>query len=151
MVLHETVDLTQSNSQFNRFRFKDAEGTTRITFFPQAPGPIQPNDPPFASQLDYQGSEGKFTFRGNEIDKRASRLGREVTVTLQSNAADAGLIEFTLVFPPLNFGDEKELLFQTIAIKSRGLGFVPANLVGALLTYESLDLEAIADSIVIAF
>jgi hypothetical protein len=151
MMLDKTVDMTRANPRFNRFRFKDTEGTTRITFFPQAPGPMQPNDPPFASQLDYQGPEGKFTFRGNEIDKRASRLGREVTVTLQSNAADAGLIEFTLVFPPLDFGDEKELLFQTIAIKSRGLGFVPADLVGALLTYEVLELEAIADSIVIAY
>lgn len=151
MTQQEMTDMTQANAKFNRFRFKDANGTTSIVFLPQAPGPVQPNDPPRASQLEYQGPEGKFTFRGNEITKEASRLGRLVTVTVQSNAADAGQIDFTLVFPPLNFGDEKLLKFKTIAVKSRGLGFVPANQSGAQLTYEVLNLEGVADSIIIAF
>jgi hypothetical protein len=150
MIQSETMNIAQSNPSFNRFRFKDACGTTQIVFLTQAPGPVQPDDPLGASQLEYEGPEGQFTFRGNEITKEASRLGRLVTVTLRSNAADAGQLDLTLVFPPLKFGDEKQLRFQTIAINSQGPGFVPADQTGALLTYEVLNLEGIADSIIIA-
>jgi hypothetical protein len=151
MMLNKTVDMTQANPQVNRFRFKDADGTTHITFFPKAPEPIQPNDPPNASQLEYQGPEGQFTFRGNEIDKEASRLGRLVTVTLESGAADAPPLDITLVFPPLNLGDEAQLEFETIAVKAKGRGFVPADLSGALLTYEVLNLVGVAEPVVVAF
>jgi hypothetical protein len=151
MMSQKTVETTQAQSRFNRFRFRDVERTTRIVFLPQAPGPVQADDPLNASQLEYEGPEGKFTFRGNEIRKDASPLGRLVSVTLQSNAADAGLITLTLILPPLKIGDEEQLRFETIAIKSFGFGLVPADQGGAQLSYEVLTLRGVADSIVIAF
>jgi hypothetical protein len=149
MMQSKTVE--PADRQVNRFTFKDIDGTTQIVFLTQAPGPVQPNDPPNASQLEYQGPEGQFTFRGNEIDKAASRLGRLVTVTLESGAADAPPLDITLVFPPLNLGDEAQLEFETIAVKSRGRGFVPVDLSGALLTYEVLNLVGVAEPVVVAF
>lgn len=138
------VDLTSTRPQPNRFTFIDRRSNTRILFFPKAPGPAQPDDPTNASQLEYQGPEGQFRFRGNQIEKQASPLGRLVTVTLQPNA-DAGQLNLTLVFPSVNLGEVRQQSFMTLAIKTRSRGRLVVNpQPGAELVYQVLFLQGIA-------
>ncbi|MBN3905886.1 MAG: hypothetical protein HWQ35_04660 [Nostoc sp. NMS1] len=138
------ADTTQLN-QANQYTFTDPIRTTQIVFFPQAPGPIRVDDPPGASQLTYQGPEGQFTFRGKEIKKQKSALGLLITVTLQPNF-DQGQLELTLVLPTVNLENGQKQNFDTVAIKTRGLGRV-INRAGSELTYLVLPLKGVGESV----
>ena len=46
--------------QANKFTFTDDNSTTQIVYYPDSPGPLSPGGP--GSEVDYQGSEGSFTF-----------------------------------------------------------------------------------------
>lgn len=147
----QRVNTTQRNLQPNRFTFTDREGSTQIAFFPQAPGPVQADDPPKASQLEYQGPEGQLTFRGNDIDKQASPLGQLITVILQPDA-DAGQLNLTLVLPPVNLTGTEQQDFPTIAIKTRSGGRFTTNpRPGAELAYEVLRLKGSAEAVFLPF
>ena len=138
------ADRTQLN-QANQYTFTDPIRTTQIVFFPQAPGPIRVDDPPGASQLTYQGPEGRFTFRGQTIRKQKSPLGLLITVTLEPNF-DQGQLELTLVLPSVNLENGQKQNFDTVAIKTRGLGRV-INRAGAELTYLVLPLKGVGESV----
>lgn len=144
MIQQQPVNTTQLNQQANRFTLTDSAGSTRIVFFPQAPdpGPVQPG-----SQLDYQGPEGQFSFRGDEINQQRSRLGLLITVTLEPDA-DAGQLELTLVLPPVNLAGEKGQEFETVAIKTRSQGHV-INPAGAGLFYRVLTLKGVAEGVIL--
>lgn len=142
--------MTQSTiptTQAKRFTLSDRDSKTKINFFPQSPGPVRPGKD---SQLNYQGPEGGFTFRGEEITQQQSRIGLLITVTLQSDAADAGEIALTLVLPPVNLAGKKAQELETIAIKTRSFGFV-VDRSGAQLKYEVLSLKGFAQAVILPF
>jgi hypothetical protein len=106
-----------------------------------------PQAPNFAApQLDYQGLEGKFSFRGDEISQQRTALGLLITVTLEPDA-DAGQLNLNLMLPSINFAGEKAQEFETIAIKTRSQGHVidPA---GAGLFYRVLMLTGVAQAVI---
>ncbi|MEJ6486804.1 hypothetical protein N0Y54_37050 [Nostoc punctiforme UO1] len=143
------AQVAQANrfNQANQYTFTDPIRTTQIVFFPQAPGPVRVDDPPGASQLTYQGPEGEFTFRGKAIRKQNSPLGLLITVTLKPNA-DQGQLQLTLVLPTVNLQNGQKQEFDTVAIKTRGLGFV-VNRAGAELTYLTLPFKGAAESVIL--
>jgi hypothetical protein len=144
MTSSDSIDVTSARPQPNRFTFIDRNSSTRIVFLPQVPDLAQTDDPTNASQLEYQGPEGQFTFQGDQIEKQASPLGRLITVTLQPDA-DAGELNLTLVLPPVNLGEVRQQGFTTLAIKTRSRGRWVANpQPGAELAYRVVSLQGIA-------
>jgi hypothetical protein len=131
--------------QPNRFTLEDADGTTKVVFFPRALGPLGLSDDPTESQLDYQGPEGNFVFRGPDIVRQENPLGSLITVTLIPNA-DAGGLSVALVLPTVVILGQTEVAFETIAIKIKERGRV-FNPLGATLSYEVLDLKGLAERI----
>jgi hypothetical protein len=139
MMSQESVNTTQVNPQPKRFILNDSATNTEIVFLPQAPSLDVP-------QLDYQGPEGKLTFRGDEINQQRTALGLLLTVTLEPDA-DAGQLNLNLVLPPVNFAGKKAQEFETIAIKTRSQGHV-INPEGAGLFYRVLTLKGFAQLII---
>jgi hypothetical protein len=140
-----TAWLDDRGGQPNRYTFSDCEGIKRIVFFPKALGPLGISESSSDAQLEYNGSEGQFVFRGNDISQEQTILGLLISVTLQPNA-DAGGLDFALVLPPVQLGGQVRQEFETIGIKihSRGRVIRPA---GAGLTYEVMKLKGIAEDI----
>lgn len=140
-----TAWLDDRSGQPNRYTFSDCEGVKRVIFFPEALGPLGISESPSDAQLEYNGSEGQFVFRGNDIGQEQTILGLLISVTLQPNA-DAGGLDFALVLPPVQLGGHARREFETVGIKihSRGRMIRPA---GAELTYEVIKLRGIAEDI----
>jgi hypothetical protein len=130
----------------NQFTLSDSEGRTNIIFSSER-SPSTPETQPHPAQLVYRGIEGVFTFTGNEITRQASRLGHLMTVILQENG-EVGILEFTLVLPPIHLAGQQERDFTTIGIKTKrqGLAVLP---VGAELTYEGFALRGVAEVVVV--
>lgn len=146
MTQTEPTTTKQPQPQANRFTLSNIleAGKTQIIFFPQAPGPAQAGK---SAQLNYQGPEGKFTFRGDDITQLQSRLGLLITVTLKPDL-DAGELALTLVLPPVNLAGQRQQEFETLAIKTRSLGFV-VDRSGAQLKYDVLKLQGIAEAAIL--
>ncbi|SCY11301.1 hypothetical protein SAMN05216420_102337 [Nitrosospira sp. Nl5] len=131
--------------QPNRFTLSGCDDSTHIVFFPQVFMPLGASETPPDSQLEYDGAEGHLVFRGNDISQEQSILGLIVSVILQPNA-DAGGLDFALILPPVNLGDEAQQEFETIGVKIRSRGRV-VDPAGAELTYEVLKLKGVAEDI----
>ena len=82
MMQHAVATPSLLQQQAKRFTLADGKGKTRTVYFPQAPvpGPVRPPEGP---QVEYDGPEGQFTFRGEDVTQLPSRLGLLITVTLQ--------------------------------------------------------------------
>ncbi len=98
------------NQQAERFTFTDDRSNTKIVFLPQI---LRGNRR--ITQLDYQGLEGKFTFRGDEIKLQQSNLGLLICITLKTNTETEG-VDFALVLPSVNLTTQKRQDFETVAI-----------------------------------
>lgn len=135
----------QRDRQPNRYIFSDCEGVKRIIFFPRALSPLGISESQSNAQLEYNGSEGQFVFRGDDISQEQTILGLIISVTLQPNA-DAGGLDFALVLPPIQLGGHGRQEFETMGIKihNRGRVIRPA---GAELTYEVMKLNGLAEDI----
>lgn len=135
----------QRDRQPNRYTFSDCEGVKRVIFFPRTLGPLGISESSSDAQLEYNGLEGQFVFRGNDISQEQTILGSLISVTLQPNA-DAGGLDFTLVLPPVQLGGHARQEFETVGVKihSRGRVIRPA---GAELTYEVMKLNGLAEDI----
>lgn len=140
-----TAWLDDRDRQPNRYTFSDCEGVKRIIFFPRALGPLGIGESSADAQLEYNGSEGQFVFRGDDISQKQTILGSLISVTLQPNA-DAGGLDFALVLPPVQLGGPARQEFETVGIKihSRGRVIRP---IGAELTYEVIKLNGVAEDI----
>jgi hypothetical protein len=68
-------------------------------------------------------------------------------VILQENG-EVGILEFTLVLPPIHLAGQQERDFTTIGIKTKrqGLAVLP---VGAELTYEGFALRGVAEVVIV--
>jgi hypothetical protein len=142
MIQQKSGSTVQLSRPANQFTFTDSTNSTRIVFFPRTATSRSLGE----AQLDYEGSEGKLTFIGSEIDQQQSHLGLLITVTLQPDAG-AGQLDFTLVLPSVKLGDRELQNFEAVAIKSHSRGHV-INRVGAELTYKVMNLAAVAKYVI---
>lgn len=131
--------------QPNRYTFSDGEGVKRVIFFPRALGPLGSDTSAAGAQLEYNGSEGQLTFRGEDVGQEQTVLGTLISVVLRPSA-DAGGLDFALVLPPVNLGGEARQKFETMGIIIHGRARM-MNPAGAELTYEVLQLTGIAEDI----
>jgi len=139
------ADPDQPDRQPNRFTFSDCDARTRIVFFPKVFMPLGASETPADSQLEYQGAEGQFVFRGDEIGQEQTVLGLIISVILKPNA-DAGGLDFALILPPVHLGGEAHQNFETVGIKIKSRGRV-IKPVGVELSYETLTLKGVAEDI----
>lgn len=141
------LDVTRPDRQPNRFILGDYDGATRIEYYPRALDSLGEEEVEAAAdaRFEYQGPEGHFVFRGEEIGQEQNILGLLVSVVLQPNA-DAGGLDFALLLPPVHLRGEARQAFQTIGIKIRSRGRV-INPSGAELAYEVVNLEGVAEDI----
>ena len=130
----------------SRFTFVDQDGVKRVVFFPQASGPLGAKEKPQEASLEYTGPEGHFVFRGAQITQQQTVAGTLVSVNFRSGAADEPSMDFALVLPPVELGEELRQNFKTMGILIHGRGFVVDH-TGAQLTYETVNLEGIAEYI----
>jgi hypothetical protein len=130
----------------SRFTFVDQEGVKRIVFFPQAWGPLGAKEKPQEASLEYTGPEGHFVFRGAQITQQQTVVGVLVSVNFRSGAADEPSLDFALVLPPVELGEELRQAFKTMGILIKGRSFAVDH-TGAQLTYETVNLEGIAEYI----
>ncbi|ABB74721.1 hypothetical protein SAMN05216403_107106 [Nitrosospira multiformis ATCC 25196] len=140
-----------SNSQHpkrnpSRFTFVDQESVKRVVFFPQASGPLGAKEKPQEASLEYTGPEGHFVFRGSQITQQQTVAGTLVSVNFRSGAADEPSMDFALILPPVELGEELRQNFKTMGILIHSRGFVVDH-PGAQLTYEAVNLEGIAEYI----
>jgi hypothetical protein len=120
---------------------------TQITYFPEAPGPLQPGQE--GGRLEYHGSEGNRTFNGQEVSLQESPLGTLVTVTLRFNA-DAGGLTATVVVPQV-FGvtGQNSVEFDTVLVKAASRGFTARP--GPQFAYTVLHLKGAAKDVILPF
>lgn len=127
----------------NFFTFSNHDGSVRISYYPQAPGPIiqgQGSGP----RLEYQGPEGSFVYpdagpgRENIQAQEGGALGPQITVELVPTI-DARSVTLTLLLPPVNLAGHEQVGFHTLAIKTTSYGMLPRE--GARLTYEAIHLR----------
>jgi hypothetical protein len=145
-----TTAPAQQTRSANRFTLNDATSTIKITFYPQAPGPLTANEPHGGPLLVLQDGKETRDFKGDAISiNRATTLGELITVTLRPDA-DAGAIYLTLILPTVNLlqGSKKEH-FKTIAIRTTTQPHVIA-LHGPDRTYQTIDLNGLAESVILA-
>jgi len=148
---HSERDPNLGNSEHpgrnpSRFTFVDQEGVKRVVFFPQALGPLGAKEKPQETSLEYTGPEGHFVFRGAQITQQQTVMGTLISVNFRSGAADEPSLDFALVLPPVELGEELRQAFKTMGILIHGRGFVVDH-TGAQLTYETVTLEGIAEYI----
>jgi hypothetical protein len=97
-------------------------------------------------QLSYHGPEGDFSFSGDEIDSQATKLGTEVTVTLDS-VPDLHTITLTLLLPSFKLDADGESEFETLAIKTTNHTTIAGPPVGPGQSYEAIRLHGVAKSV----
>ena len=97
-------------------------------------------------QLSYRGPEGDFDFSGDEIDTQATKLGTEVTVTLES-VPDLHTITITLLLPSFTLDADGESEFETLAIKTTNHTTIAGPPVGPAQSYEAIALHGVAKSV----
>ncbi len=133
---------TNQNYQADRFTFTDTQSEAiRIVFLPQTLRYHRK-----IPQLDYQGAEGQFTFRGGEVKQQHSNLGLLISVTLKTNKDSDGL-DFALILPSVNLGDRQKQDFETIAIATTRKQKIVANRTGTEFIYKILTLKGCAEKL----
>jgi hypothetical protein len=126
----------------NKFSFTTDDQSTQAVFYPSF-GPIVL--PGGSARLEYNGDEGNRIFAGDEIRVQDSPLGKLISVIVQLNP-DAGVVTFTLMLPPITgVTPDVPQTFDTIAVKSRAVGFMVQP--GAQLSYSVLCMHGTAESV----
>ena len=113
----------------------DAQLTLRMT------------DDPDERELSFRYGENDRRFEGSEIRLEPSELGELLHVGLQ-DAPDDILVKLTLLLPPLNLPETREVDVETVAIISthRQSAFTPQLPEGQLTSYRTLPLAGFAHS-----
>jgi hypothetical protein len=131
----------------NAFLFTSHSGKTKITYYPDAPGPLIRGLTPGAL-FEYAGPEGNFSFRSTQITRQDTPAGQLLSVVLKPQF-DAGSLTYSVFLPKVNLGagiDEQS--FTTYGVKAHHAGtFVGA---GAQITYETERLSGDAKALLMA-
>ncbi|PSB34150.1 hypothetical protein [Chlorogloea sp. CCALA 695] len=131
---------TTQNQQADRFTLTDACSGIRIIFLPQM---LRGNRG--IPQLDYKGSEGQFTFRGDEVKQQQSNLGLLISIALKTNVGEE--LDFALVLPSVNLAGQKKQDFETVAIATTKSRKVDANQAGIQFNCQVLTLKGYAENL----
>jgi len=116
----------------NAFVLVGRSGTMRITYYPDAPGPLVEGLTPGAL-LEYLGPEGSLTFRSAQISRQDTPSGQLLSVVLKPQL-DVGSIAFSLFLPPVTVDVSGQQAFTTCGVKTRHSGFALSS--GAQINYE---------------
>ena len=116
----------------NAFDFVSYSGKTKITYYPDAPGPLVQGLTPGAL-LEYAGPEGTLSFRSAQITRQDTPSGQLLSVVLKPQF-DAGSVAFSLFLPPVEVGPSATEAFTTYGVKSTHVGLIRSA--GAQITYE---------------
>ncbi|HZI03573.1 MAG TPA: hypothetical protein VEZ71_06095 [Archangium sp.] len=94
--------------------------------------------------LQYQDRSRQVTAQGDEIQQVETGFGTWVTIELQSNAADAERILFSVLIPnALLTGGDRRVRIQTLGITTRTPGFIAPS-TRQLETYSEVKLTGSA-------
>jgi hypothetical protein len=75
--------------------------------------------------MQYRDRTRQVNARGDEIQQVDVGIGKLVTIVLQSNAADAESIQFSVLIPhALLTGTDQSVKIRTLGITTRGPGFI---------------------------
>jgi hypothetical protein len=99
--------------------------------------------------LNYRDEANNLSFMGDEIRIEETEIGQLITVTLESGAADAPPVTFTLVLPEVNVMPQSggtQIQVPGILTTTRSLFGGPR--LGAEKTYSILDLQGTAQFVV---
>jgi len=137
----QQTNITQ-HQQADRYTFTDTQSRDiRIIFLPQT---LRHNLK--IPQLDYQGSEGKFTFQGNEVKQQQSSLGLLISVTLKTNTKNGGL-DLALILPSVNLVEQKRQDFETVAIATTKNKKIVDNRAVTEFAYKVFTLKGVAEKL----
>jgi hypothetical protein len=119
---------------------------TRITYFPRAPGPIQPGQE--GGRLEYRGVEGHRIFNGNEIRQMDSPLGILLTVVLRPQGDGGGLTATVPLSRIDGVEQDNPVELETVLVKTASLGnLIPTS--GPELTYTVIHLRGTAKDVIL--
>jgi hypothetical protein len=99
--------------------------------------------------LNYRDDANNLSFMGDEIRIEEMEIGQLITVTLESGAADAPPVTFTLVLPEVNVMPQSggtQIQVPGIVTTTRSLFGGPR--LGAEKTYSIIDLQGTAQFVV---
>jgi len=96
--------------------------------------------------LSYSGPEGERSFSGNEIESLPTRLGSEVTVTLDS-VPDLHTITLTILIPSFRLPEDRQSEFDTFAIKTTNHTTIAGPPEGPGQSYEAVALHGVAKAV----
>ncbi len=116
----------------NAFELVSRSGRTRVTYYPDAPGPLVEGLTPGAL-FEYSGPEGNLSFRSAQISRQDTPSGQLLSVVLKPQF-DAGSIAFSLFLPPVNVDNTGTQPFTTCGVKARHVGQAESS--GAQISYE---------------
>jgi hypothetical protein len=116
----------------NAFTLISHSGTTKVVYYPDAPGPFLQGLTPGAV-LEYSGPEGKHTFRSAQISRQDTPSGQLLSVVLKPQF-DLGSLAFSFFLPFVNIGASGIQHFTTYGVKAHHAGSRPRA--GAQICYE---------------
>ncbi|WNG45465.1 hypothetical protein F0U60_16175 [Archangium minus] len=91
-------------------------------------------------RMQYRDRQRQVNASGDEIRQVDVGIGKLVTIVLQSNAADAELIEFSVLIPhAILTGSDRSVRINTLGITTRSPGFI-APTTRQLTTYAEVRL-----------
>lgn len=98
-------------------------------------------------RLSYTDADGAHSFAGDEIETQATKLGTEVTVTLEA-IPDLRTVTLTLLLPSFKLDDDLESEFETLAIRTTNHTTIAGPPAGPGQSYEAITLHGVAKSVV---
>jgi hypothetical protein len=101
-----------------------------------------------SARFSFRDAERKLDFSGEQIQTRATDLGTEVTVTLET-IADLRTVTLTLLVPAINLGQQAEVQIATAAIETTNHTTIggPRLITGPLQTYQVIELHGTAQDV----
>lgn len=133
---------TTQHQQADRYTFTATQfADIHIVFLPQI---LRHNRK--IPQLDYQGSEGRFTFQDNEVKQQQSNLGLLISVTLKANPKTEGF-DFALILPAVNLVEQKRQDFETVAIATTKSQKIVGNRAVTEFAYKVFTLKGVAEKL----
>lgn len=116
----------------NVFVLKGRTGTMKVTYYPDAPGPLVEGLTPGAL-FEYDGPEGRLSFRSAQISRQDTPSGQLLSVVLKPQF-HLGAIALSLFLPPVSVDSDGQQAFTTCGVKTRHIGLAQTS--GAQITYE---------------
>ncbi len=102
----------------NQFKLRSHEDNITVTLDLDKSGPLVQNIKSQGPSLQYEGTEGTFSFSGQQVVTETTSLGEMFTVTLNV-VPDLRSLSFTLLLPAVIHKPNTPVqAFDTIAIKS---------------------------------